>query len=271
MYNTGLDSSQNAALLTEVINSSSDLRQAIYDGALDEMKSVFGSRFKFSDAKCQELLNTLLGENFVKDGVGAGINWENFRTEMRSAIRAKVQDGIRSGKEAVIWSGFDDETHDTMDSKYTTISNTSIGGLNFLESVYMNWNSEATPQKASTLWGIMSEEYAQACCLATDANGKKLDSIKFLYPSDTTSTGADLFGELFKSSELPQILESGTIDTIVMTETDPSDMSVVSTVKVDIKDIREYYLKYKDIPGAKGSVLKKCFEMLSKKVEEAMK
>lgn len=271
MYDTGLDSTQNAALLTNVINSSSELRQAIRDNALSEIKSTFGDRFGFSDAKCEELLNTLLGKDFVNCGVGAGINWEGFRTEMRAAIRGKVQDGIRLGKEAVIWSGFDDATHDTMDSKYTTISNTSIGDLTFLESVYMNWNSEATPQKASTLWGIMSEEYAKACCLATDVNGNKLNSIKFLYPSDTTNTGADLFGELFKSSELPQILNSGTIDTIVMTKTDPSDMSVVSTVNIDIGDIREYYLKYKDIPGAKGSVLKKCFDMLSKRVEEAMK
>ena len=271
MYDTGLDSTQNAALLTNVINSSSELRQAIRDNALSEIKSTFGDRFGFSDAKCEELLNTLLGKDFVNCGVGAGINWEGFRTEMRAAIRSKVQDGIRSGKEAVIWSGFDDETHDTMDSKYTTISNTSIGGLTFLESVYMNWNSEATAQKASTLWGIMSEEYADACCLATDANGNKLNSIKFLYPSDTTNTGADLFGELFKSSELPQILNSGTIDTIVMTKTDPSDMSVVSTIDIDIKDIREYYLKYKDIPGAKSSILDKCFKMLSTKVEEAMK
>ena len=270
MYDTGLDSSQNAELLTDVINSSSDLRQAIYDGALEEMKSTFGKRFGFSDAKCQELLNTLLGEDFVKHGVGAGINWEQFRTDMRSAIRTEVQDGIRSGKEAVIWSGFDDQYHDTMDSKYTTISNTSIGGLTFLEAVYMNWDSEATPQKASILWGIMSEEYAEACCLATDENGNKLNSIKFLYPCDTTSTGADLLGNLFKSSEFPQILESGTIDTIVMTKTNPDDMSVVSTVEIDIKDIRDYYLKYKDIPGAKSIVSNKCFDMLSARVKEAM-
>ena len=271
MYDTGLDSAQNAALLTDVINSSSKLRQAIYDGALSEIKTVFGQRFGFSDAQCQELLNTLLGDDFVQKGVGAGVNWESFRTQMSSAIRTKVQAGIKSGKEAVIWSGFDDETHDTMDSKYTTISNTSIGGLTFLESVYMNWNSDVTPQKASDLWGIMSEEYAKACCLATDENGKRLSSIRFLYPSDTTSTGADLFGELFKSSELPQILESGIIDTIIMTKTNPDDMSIVSTVEVDIRDIREHYLKYKNIPGVKSSLLKSCFDMLSTKVEEAMK
>lgn len=267
MYDLGLDPYDHSLVILKTINSSKSLRESISQAATQELESVFKNRFGFDDVTIKELKDSLLGTEFVEKGLGQGADWDKFIEIMEEPIQKQVQKSIDSGKEPVIWSSFVDEYHDLMDEKYTTISNTSIGGLNFIESIYTNWNSNATAFKTEDLWGRLSTTYAQACCEAVDSAGNELESIKFLYSKDVSV--AESFGELFKTKELPEILSYDTIHTISLAKTDPTTMEVIDTIDIDISDICEYFGEKTDYSGYyNNAIAEKCFEMFLKKVKE---
>ena len=272
LCDSGLDPSLHTKVMNKVINSSISLRESIYNGATIELSEVLESRFGITDPLIiGNMRDMLLGSDFVAKGIGEGVNWNGFIDLIRNPIAQAVQDQVDSFKEPVIWSGFSDEYHDAMDKKFTTISNTSIGGLFFIESVYSNWNSSVSTYKVEDLWSMLSEVYAKSCCSAINPyTGTKFTSIKFLYPM--TVNMDECFGNLFKTAELPQIVSSGTIKTITMAKTDPSSMSIVGTVDIDISDLTEYY-KSHSVLGLIGNDMalnQKIFEMFLKKVKEVM-
>ena len=189
-------------------------------------------------------------------------------------MQMAAQKSVDSGKEPVIWSGFDDAYHFIMDSVYTTISNTSVGGINFIEAVYADWYGRSTPYSSSKLWSSLSAAYANSCTkVINPATGEVYSSIKFLYPVGKNVT--NMFGELFKSSELPTIVANGTIKTITLAATDPNTMKITKTIDVDITELIDYYQKM-SLSGSSSSTFddialgEKIFEMFYEKVKEVM-
>ena len=257
---------QNAKIMTALINEDQALRQQIADASIEELQ-IFKKRFGMTDEQIKEISESILGKHFVDGQLGHGADWKHFGEMMEEPMKAKVQASIDAGKEPVIWSGFSSQYHEAMDQHFTTISNSSIGGTYFIESAYTNWDGTATPFKTITLWEDLSSKYAQACCEATNpATGMEFDSIKFLYPAGKQAD--QCFGQLFKNQEFPEIVSYGTIEKIVLSETDPNTMEIVRTIDVDISDIIDYCEGVD--PTMDKALADVIFEMFKKKVKEAL-
>ena len=256
--------------IVQLINADQNLRELISEKALEEITKAFGPLYGITDTETfEELRDCLLGDRFIQDGLGHGSDWNRFIELVTDPMLVATQNSVNNNKEPVIWSGFEDEYHAEMDKVFTTIANTSIAGIDFIENVYTDWYGAATPFSSSKLWANLSVAYANACSTVINpATGQVYDSIKFLYPLGKNVT--DMFGELFKTCELPTIVANGTIKTITLSATDPGTMKVLSTVDIDITELIDYYLKY-SIPGVVDNAINdKLFEMFYEKVKEVM-
>ena len=172
MYDLGLSPERHSKVMDQVINSNHALREQISKGADFEISGMLNNLGITDISKVKEFKDAILGDDFIDGGIGKGADWNKFISLGEDSFKDKVQQGILNGKDPVLWSGFPTETHQLMDSKYTTISNTTIGEMPFVETVYSNWNGTGSPYKAEKLWGQLSTTYAQACCEAKDAAGK---------------------------------------------------------------------------------------------------
>ena len=269
----GIPHSEYVKVMETVINQNQELRESILEGAKTEVEKVYLQRYEITDAAViKQVLDDILGESFIESGVGENSNWEHFYVSISPLIQDVISKQIKAGKEPVIWSGFSEEQLQLMDQKYITISNTTVGGFDFLEAVYSNWNGSSSKYHAQDLWAGLSTVYAQQLCDYEDASGNPLSSIKFLYPSTVTST-QDMFGELFKMRELPEIVSYGTIDTIVLARTDPNTMEVIGQVEIDITDLNDYYDQHASFSDANAdyALAGELSRMFMEKVEEALK
>ena len=267
-----IDSVHNPDIITETINSNIELRKIISTEAEQEIKYMLKTMFEINDEKfAKQLTDCLLGgETFINDGVGNGINWDNYIKLMKDNYKKRMEKLINEGKEPVIWGSFDDEYHHAMNEKYTTIENVMLGeNVYFLDAVYPNWNQNYGI-KLEDLWGKLSAVYAEHCCdIINPKTGENFTSISFLYPKDKKMD--DCFGNLFKTVELPEILSDGTIETIKMTKVDPENMNKIEEVEIDITDIAEYY----DDELAYGKydekfLAEECFQLFLEKVKKEM-
>ena len=259
---------KNAEILTALINGDKALREQIQKASLEEL-GVLKTRFGLTDSQVLEMSDSLLGKNFIDGGLGDGANWKHFVEMIEEPMQAKVQSYVDAGKEPVLWSGFPNQSHELMDQHFATVSNTSIGGTYFIEGTYKNWDGNATPYKTLSLWEDLSSKYAEACCNVTDpVTGMELSSIKYLYPVGKNADNC--FGQLFKEQEFPQIVGYGTIEKIVLSETDPVTMQIVKTVEIDISDISDY-ASYQGDPVLDKALAEEVFNMFLQKVKEAFK
>ncbi len=228
-------------LINLVINSSEDLRVSIKHAAMEELSDVLKHKFILNqNGITSAICDSILGPNFIEDGLNQEYDWTDFAEMMDSIMDNVIQLSVIKGKQPVLWSGFDNSTHDNMDKWFTTISNTTIGGLYFIETVFTNWNFDNQTYKVSELWKKLSEVYAKK--LSTTHNpltGKPFDYVQFLYPTDTKVT--ESFGTLFKEVELPQIVKDGTIKTITLAKTNPNTMEIVERIDIDISYLHTYY------------------------------
>ena len=228
-------------LINLVINSSEDLRVSIKHAAMEELSDVLKHKFILNqNGITSAICDSILGPNFIEDGLNQEYDWTDFAEMMDSIMDNVIQLSVIKGKQPVLWSGFDNSTHDNMDKWFTTISNTTIGGLYFIETVFTNWDFDNQTYKVSELWKKLSEVYAKK--LSTTHNpltGKPFDYVQFLYPTDTKVT--ESFGTLFKEVELPQIVKDGTIKTITLAKTNPNTMEIVERIDIDISYLHTYY------------------------------
>ena len=261
---------QKVKVFNLLINSSEELRTSISLSAKSELTDVLASRFGITDPLVVgALYEALLGQYFVQNGLAQTYDWTDFGDMMDGLIDKVLQKSIDSGKEPVLWSGFDNEDHDTMDEHFTTIANTTINGLYFIETIFTNWDFDNQTYKVSDLWAKLSEVYAKN--LSTVINpetGMPYETVKFLYPAGVKVT--ESFGTLFKEVELPQLVKDGKIKTITLAETDPKTMEVIRTVDIDISYLGTYYSimsKNGNDPGLNDTI----FDMFLDDVKEATK
>lgn len=240
-----------ALILQETINNNKSLREAISLQADYEIASSLESLFGITDKSLiKKVKETLLGDSFIEDGIGASHNWDEYVSVMEPYFKAKVQSLIDSGKEPVIWSKIDDSCHEIMNHHFTTIENTTLGGeMYFLDSVYSNWNNSKNGPMLESLWEKLSKLYADACSSAINPKtGKKFTSIKTV--------------------ELPELLSNSTFDTITMTKVIPETMEIVDSVDIDISDIAKFY---DNSIGLDDTILTEIvFKEFLKKIKEAM-
>ena len=254
-------------ILTEAINGSPTIRSIIDKVATDEITLTLQNRFGITDPEIiKKVKASLLGDSFVTDGIRA--DWDGYVETMADHFTKKLQQEIDAGKEAVIWSGIDDEYHHVMNEQFATIENATLGSdMYFIDMVYSNWKGEGMP-KLKDLWFKLSEQYAKSVSQATSGS-QPITQIKFLYPDSKAMDSC--FGGLFKEAELPTICSLGKIETITMTKVVPGTMEILETVDIDIRDIVAYY-QANDIGAGLSDVIltETVFEMFKKKVKEAM-
>lgn len=238
---TDLPIEDKSKVLNLVINSSKELRESIHHAAVGEVSELLEKKYGLTAPGVAEgFCDQLLGENFVENGLNQEFDWEGFADSIEEHMGKALQNGVNNQKEPVLWSGFGNETHSKMDQEFTTISNTSIGDLNFVEAVFSNWDFDNQSYKTSDLWGHLSKVYAKNLSKTIDPNtGMPYTNIKYLYPN-----GIDVkesFGSLFKEVELPQIIRDGKIETITLTRTDPTTMAVLETKEISLDKVYNHY------------------------------
>ena len=270
---TDLPVEDKSKVLNLVINSSKELRESIQHAAVGEVSEFIEKKYGLTAPGVAEgFCQLLLGEDFVENGLNQEFDWEGFADSIEEHMGKAMQNGVNNQKEPVLWSGFGNETHSKMDQEFTTISNTSIGGLNFVEAVFSNWDFDNQSYKTSELWGHLSKVYAKNLSKTIDPNtGMPYTNIKYLYPS-----GVDVkesFGALFKEVELPQIIRDGQIGKITLAKTDPTTMAVLETKEINLGKLYDHYYgvanyfsKFDD-----QAMNEELFEIFMKEVEEQTK
>ncbi len=248
-------------IMGEIISSSQDLRRIIKETSLQEVKDSIGGTLGITDESLiKELSDCLLGSDFVENGYSATRDWDRFIEILTPYVDQKVAQGALS-KEAVLWSKVDTKL---LNELYTTIENTTIGEslYCFEDIVFTNWNeSSSVIPHAEELWGKLSEMYAKSCSQLVDSSGNPIDQLKYILPSTSDGNG---FGELFKKSELPTLLEYGTINKLeVVTVADFSDLIEVSSKVVDISGLRTIYQEGLSSGASKEVLSELIFEMFT--------
>ena len=237
-----LQASDKRCIMEELINGDKNIRTMIYENAQVEVRNSLKTMFNIDDEDfAKKVTDSLLGgEEFVQRGIGEGADWNGYVKMMDEHFKGAFQESVNSGKEPVLWSGFEDDTHHAMNAKFTTIEGTTLGEeMYFVDAAYPNWNGIGGV-KLEDLWAKLSENYAKNCCTSIDpSTGQRYSSIKFLYPEGKRVD--ECFGKLFKEVEFHEIVSHGTIDTITMTKVDPSTMEIVDTIDIDISEIVDFY------------------------------
>lgn len=271
---TGMDINPiiKSEILSTTIDNDKSIRESISKGAYVEIESSLKDMFGITDQDIvKEVHKDLLGgDMFVSRGIGNGINWDKYIDTMGENFSIRMQQLIDSGKEPVLWSNIDDQYHSHLNSTFATIENTTIGeNVYFLDAVYSNWNYKNTNlPELETFWKKLSKNYTDNCCKAINPEtNSPYTKIKFLYPSTQKPTSC--FGNIFKSTELPALLENGTIKEITMTQVNPNTMEILNTKDIDISDLIDYYADIKSFNN--NYVNKKMFNRFQEKVKEAFK
>ena len=246
----------------EIISSSQDIRRIIKEASLQEVKDSIGGTLGITDEKIiKELSNCLLGSDFVENGYSATRDWDRFIEILTPYVDEKVAQGALK-QEAILWSKVDTKLLNTL---YTTIENTTIGEslYCFEEIVFTNWNEKTSiiPQ-AEELWGKLSEMYAKSCSKLVDSSGNPIGQLKYIFPVSSDGSG---FGELFKKSELPTLLECGTIDKIeVIAVAGFDDLTEVLSKTIDISGLRSIYQNGLASGASKEVMSNLVFDMFEK-------
>ena len=269
--NITFDTDTYTDILMNLINENKYMRDAIMIVGKEEIEQSLKTVHGITDsAFVDEIFQSILGGNdFLSGGIGEGIDWDHYADLMSKCVKKKVQEMFNGGKEPVIWGKIADEYHSVMDDKYTTVHNTSIGDeVYFLDLAFPNYDKSSSV-KLMDWWSNVSAIYVEAVCESINpTTGHPISNIKFLYPSNLPMDSC--FGDLFKRTEFPIIMDYDEIDTITMTKVDPTTMEILSTVDIDISDIRDYYENnigcYSD-----EQLAEKTFSMYAKKVKEVMK
>lgn len=232
--------------LIEKLFEDKDLRECVYEHAYQELQSSMKNTFEITDVTVVEnLLNALIGSKdaFVNEGINNHeLNWQHFVELLSPYIKGKVAIYDLS-KPPVLWSKVDCSQ---LNTQFTTIENSTIGeGLYFLDLVFANWNSNSfsTPQ-LETLWNLLSEEFARDLCQMKTADGKTIDSLKFIFPGVEDIGGP--FGNIFKNVEFAEILKNQNIKTLTLEAVLSDDVftSKYSSVTIDLDYFRQLIANY---------------------------
>ncbi len=233
-----MDKTVMSRIVTDMVNSSADFRKTILVIAENEALESMGKAMGITDQRViDEIVDCLLGKDFVEGGLGAGSDWDRIKEIILPYVQEQVQnspDGV------VLWTKV---SNTAVAANYSTsIENVTTGSTSyFLETLFCNFNGEVegTP-KCERLWGIISEAYAETCSNLVDSAGNPITQLKLLVPR--ISTNALDYGNTFSQSELPTLLRLGTINSIdVIQVAGFDDLSPVIHKEVDITGLRELY------------------------------
>lgn len=236
------DSKTKSWIISEIINHSQVTRNAIYQETKSQIDDMLSTMLNINDPFISdELVSNILGNNFVSNGIDTQPNWDGFINKIESYVKSKFDELIKQ-KEPILWGKIEDENHHVMNDTFTTIENTTIGeGLYFLDLVYSNWDESSSKlPKLEDFWAKLSKLYVDVCCEAINPNtGSSYDNIRFV-----TSNNQDLdtcFGNIFQTTELPEIIKDGKIKYITLTTVEQSTMTIDTEVKIDISELITKY------------------------------
>lgn len=246
-------------LLEKLIQNNMDIRKSIMLHAKSEIQQYLGTEFMLTDEEINEYFNMLFGADFVNKGYDSDItlSWFDFKESIQEKVSSRIINEYQY-KEPVFWSKISKEGQLIMDKKYTTIANaTLIDYVLSFDLAFPNWNFSSSSYELKQFWNLMSYLYAE------EISKLPIKSVKFLYPSSIVDVKS-MFGEMFISCEFPYILESETIDTILLTSVNDENINEESQISIDISDIKQYYIENEDDPSASDY----CFEMFLEKISE---
>ena len=227
-------------IMSSEIAKNIELRKAIKESALEEVTNNLKNTFGIEDEQLSaKLVDKLLGPSFIEDGVGKSYDWDGFCEILKPYLTDKVKQQMKLGA-PILWSKVDE----TLLNKtfVNTIENSSGGEFPFMNVVYNNWNSTtSTTPMLEEYWKKLSKIYVQACGEALGDNS----TIKYIYNGYDPITGGvnKGFGNIFKNTELVEILSEEKIDFIELNKVNPNTLTTESVQLIDLTELRKYAKK----------------------------
>lgn len=229
---TGLNipSADKSTILTDLFNQLEKLRYICFKKALEEIKfsmeKIFGV---LDDIFVNDLRNAILGEDFVLEGYST-TSWDKVILLLDSWNELKMNQ-VTSSDQIVFWSKIND--HSSLNSKFLTIESSTFGGeMYFLDLVFNNWSSDLVKSpKLEELWKKISKLFTKNALKRFHKDG--IDYINF-YCEYCDSK--DYFGDIFLSTELPLLINSG-INQIIVHIVDHDNKEIQNAI-IDLESIR---------------------------------
>ncbi len=233
-----MDPTLTTKFVTEIVNSNSEFRKTVLSLAKSEAIASMGPAMGITDESViNELVDCLLGKDFVDGGLGQGKDWDRVKEIILPYVKEQVKNNPDG---ATLWTKV---SNFAVDEKFSaSVENVTTGSeAYFFETLLCNWNGDIDgAPKCEELWGVLSEVYAEACSGMVDSAGNPVKQLKLLVPK--ISTDASDYGALFANSELPTLLKLGTIDSIDVTQVAGfEDLTEVGHKIVDLTGIRKTY------------------------------